>query len=534
MMALLTSIYPLITSSFISTFRRNTISTVGISYGRFDPAISSSYRLPLRTKNIREFSSHSSISNSRIFLMLEEPNGNRYQEEIICGSQALNQLINSVRYEVSPLRSSNMFTDWFQSVGTRKLITDSEYRSKLFVREIKRKHSQVLDPIVTRLRNSQTVLETTTEYIEWKELERLITSGNHAVDSMEKFLIENYINDVNTAPRMIEKLESVRSLLPTKQKDLAINLARYNELRASSAALQEYEEAMAQYTAIACEVGLTCAEQFKSDARKEGGSGRNFRGKSFESQSVEIVRSCLLPYLADKYNVSVEDMLIVQNLRLGMASSNGSTAEIDSVVCVRNGACPKPKGTYVTVLAIVEVKRNPDDIGSAFVNYQAPLAWLTGISDPSDSARWVTKSYPKGIFDRPFIQVHQGEPLVFTQESFKKLTPRKITSIMPVDMQNFFEASTGSKLHFVDDLFFVVKDGPVDCMISRSVATVLSMIADCEELDATNSINSDQQIQALESIRINVDSRYPTQLTTFDLLKLYEKLSTMNQLFVVK
>ena len=463
--------------------------------------------------------------------MLEDATGNRFQEEIIYGAKAIDQMVSSVRYEVSPLRCSNVFMEWFNSHGTRKLSTDSEYRSKLYVREIKKKYAQVLDPIFARLKNAQIALENTTEFVEWKELERAVIAGQHAVTSMEKFLQEN---DVNSSSRMIEKLQSVRSLLPTKRKDLESNLVRYNELRMNCTALQEYEQAIAQYSKIASEVGLTSAEKFKSDAQKDSGSGRNVRGKSFESQAVEIVRSCLLPYLAEKHNVPVDDMLIVQNLRLGMASANGSTAEIDSFVCVRNGACPKPRGTHVTVLAIVEVKRNPDDIGHAFVNYQAPLAWLTGQSDPSDTARWVCKTYPKGIFDRPFIQVHQGEPLVFTKDSFKKLTSRPITSIMPPDMQSSFEASTGSKLHFVDDLYFIVKDGPVDCMISRSVATVLSLIADCEELDATNAIHSEKQVRALEAIRVFVNSRYPSQLTTFDLLKLYKQLSSLNQLFVVK
>lgn len=463
--------------------------------------------------------------------MLEEPNGNKYQEEIIFGPQAINQLVNAVRYEVPPLRHSNIFMDWFQTVGTRKLATDSEYRSKLIVREIKQKYAEVLDPICARLKKAKDAFESTAEFVELKELEKAITGGEHAVSSMDKFLLEN---QDSTIPKIAEKIESVRSLLPIKRKDLESNVTRYEELRSSCSAMQEYEEALAQYESIASAVGLTSAEQFKSDAQREGGSGRNVRGKSFESQAVEVVRSCLLPYLSEKHNVPVEDMLIVQNLGLGMASAYGSTAEIDSIICVRNGTSPKPRGTHVTVLGIVEVKRNPDDIGHAFVNYQAPLAWLTGQSDPADSARWITKSYPKGVFDRPFIQVYQGEPLIFTRDSFSKLSSRSITSIIPAELQSSFEISTGSKKHFVDDLFFIVKDGPIDCIVSRSVATALSLIADCEELDASNAINGERQAQALDSIRAVVHTRYPSQLTTFDLLNLYKKLNSLNQLFVVK
>ena len=101
--------------------------------------------------------------------------------------------------------------------------------------------------------------------------------------------------------------------------------------------------------------------------QKRGGQGRNSRGRSFENTADSVLSEYLVPLLAKKNDLDVSDLLIVRNIKLGMASSKGSTAELDSVICVR---AERPeglnvrRGSFCRVLAVVEVKRNPDDIGT--------------------------------------------------------------------------------------------------------------------------------------------------------------------------
>jgi hypothetical protein len=46
----------------------------------------------------------------------------------------------------------------------------------------------------------------------------------------------------------------------------------------------------------------------------------------------------------------------------------------------------------------MQVKRNPDDIGHAFLGYQQSLAWLAGMEELYDPIQWVTRACPKGHF----------------------------------------------------------------------------------------------------------------------------------------
>jgi hypothetical protein len=93
------------------------------------------------------------------------------------------------------------------------------------------------------------------------------------------------------------------------------------------------------------------------------------------------------------------DLIIVRNITFGMASCAGSPAEFDALVCLRTspwregqqregagltaGASKadtqiKPELCSCSVLAVVEAKRNPDDVGTAFTGLQTAMAWLCG------------------------------------------------------------------------------------------------------------------------------------------------------------
>ena len=51
------------------------------------------------------------------------------------------------------------------------------------------------------------------------------------------------------------------------------------------------------------------------------------------------------------------------------------------------------------MLAFIEVKRNPDDLGEAYCSYQPSLRWLCGLEEEYDPTDYVTKAYPTGHFD---------------------------------------------------------------------------------------------------------------------------------------
>lgn len=83
-------------------------------------------------------------------------------------------------------------------------------------------------------------------------------------------------------------------------------------------------------------IGLTDGmKRLKDDVQRAAGRGRNDRGRSFEHTCAEVLQSALLPMLSARTSIPVGDMLVVKNIKLGMASSKGTASEFDSIVCAR-------------------------------------------------------------------------------------------------------------------------------------------------------------------------------------------------------
>lgn len=84
----------------------------------------------------------------------------------------------------------------------------------------------------------------------------------------------------------------------------------------------------------------------------------------------------------------------MRNITLGIASCASSPGEFDAMVCLRTSPWHDdgtPAARSISrknpqqcplfsciVLAVVEAKRNPDDLGTAFSGLQGVMAWLCG------------------------------------------------------------------------------------------------------------------------------------------------------------
>ena len=107
-------------------------------------------------------------------------------------------------------------------------------------------------------------------------------------------------------------------------------------------------------------IGLSNAQEAVGSMQLFGGHGRNNRGKSFEAVAADVVKSHLIPDVAHKRGLDKERVFAVRNVKLGMASSKGSTAEFDCLLCVKDKRPDrleniKQKGIFCRVIAVVEV-----------------------------------------------------------------------------------------------------------------------------------------------------------------------------------
>ena len=152
-------------------------------------------------------------------------------------------------------------------------------------------------------------------------------------------------------------------------------------------------------------------------------SGRS--GGGFEETALRAVRTHLLPELGEP------EAVVLTGVKLGAAGT-----EIDQVIV-------RP-GTPVKVLAIVEAKHNPNDLGHGFTRRQADLAWLTGNRAAYDPARHVTRHFPTGHFDRPAVHGRY----VFAPESFRG-TEKLFFVTRPAPLTGLSGAAMGRLRHRV-------------------------------------------------------------------------------------
>ena len=81
------------------------------------------------------------------------------------------------------------------------------------------------------------------------------------------------------------------------------------------------------------------------------------------------------------------------------------------------------EGSPVVVRAVVEAKRNPNDLAHGFRRRQQNLAWLSGDRQRYDPERYRNRQYPTGLFDREFVHKQYGQSFVFDPDSFQQFQP---------------------------------------------------------------------------------------------------------------
>jgi len=179
-----------------------------------------------------------------------------------------------------------------------------------------------------------------------------------------------------------------------------------------------------------------------------------------------------------------------------------------------------------------------------------------------DSAQWKTKAYPSGHFkDKPFIQmlpkagesklnnaiiteasVRPSSPSPAASDGGYMFTPESFTGLRrtPVEPRDIAEGESSSLLEsggdgvddrchlFMEDLFFVTKDGCIDNISSKAASWALNKLSsECEfNTELTDA-------DAVESLRDRVQLRFPHRLSTRRLIDLYLRHQLTNQIYIV-
>jgi len=365
------------------------------------------------------------------------------------GRDAIAHLLRPVNVERN-LASCVAFRGWIQSKVESWWEHDPVFRQKRLVRNLTLEYSGELAAISYRLEKARKELDTSPQKEAITSLTRRLSSQQAAADGLAKFIADNAAEDDATSPTSAppskvasarSKLKEVRDTIPLLEKEL-------RDTRLSVPQIQEVEEACAHLERFRQEIGLEEAVSTLKVMERALGQTLAKAGGSFEEASEGIVVHHILPKLrshtagcrtflevgstpcvTSEQSLPIstrhcEELVVLRNVTLGMAAG-----EMDYVVvkCLDAGKLgkfkeelasgrlvgghPQPRrrelAKYepyaVEVLAVVEVKRNANDIAKSYEVHARNLAWLNGETREYDPVEFRTMQYASGHFDRAFV-----------------------------------------------------------------------------------------------------------------------------------
>jgi hypothetical protein len=213
--------------------------------------------------------------------------------------------------------------------------------------------------------------------------------------------------------------------------------ARQQELQAEQAGLLRTSPARqvllrldAELHQLRAAIGLDREEATLQQLLKQHGRHSGRSGATFEEETLSLTQQHILPEVLRER--AAQGVHILTKVTLGAART-----EFDQLV-VRPARRPDQP---VEVLALIEVKRNINDLAHGFRRRQENLAWLTGDTVGYDPEQYRTKHFRTGHFDREAIHEHAGETFRFARRSFRRFRR---------------DAATGL---FLNRLYFITRPG---------------------------------------------------------------------------
>lgn len=165
------------------------------------------------------------------------------------------------------------------------------------------------------------------------------------------------------------------------------------------------EAARAEAGACRLRIGLTALQRGLQRSQRERGRRAGRRGGCFEARVEAQVTARVLPHL----QLGGLEPICLRGVTLGCARG-----EFDLLV---GGVDPHG---WVEVLAMVESKRNINDLSHGFVQRQENLAWLTDDPRGFSPERYRTARYRSGRFDRVAEHHQEGRTYQISPDSFRR------------------------------------------------------------------------------------------------------------------
>jgi hypothetical protein len=346
------------------------------------------------------------------------------------------------------------FRDWLGH-HLRRWERDPVFRQRLRIRDLRRGHPGLarLEAARDRARRED---EASPAYARLLRLEKQVADAEKAIAGLRSALAAA---GPAARPALRAKLDDFRDRHRR-------SLAERERLARGSPERRALERASAELERLRAATGLGREEEALAALLRGRGRRSGRSGAAFEELALGVVREHLLPELAAAEGAGApDDLRVLRGVTLGAPRT-----ELDQVVT----RGPAERGGAVEVLAVVEAKRNVNDVAHGLRLRAENLAWLAGCAGGHDPADYRSRRFPDGRFTGPAEHREGGETFVFAPASFRRF---RDAAARPVP----------------DRLHLVARAGPLWGLASSALARVAARVATDERRDA----ESDDSLEAL-------------------------------------
>ncbi|HEX5747790.1 MAG TPA: hypothetical protein VFZ09_16195 [Archangium sp.] len=278
--------------------------------------------------------------------------------------------------------------------------SDPAFVQRARIRDLRRAHPE-LHALERTCRRASAADEASPHFARLLQIGEELTRTGKAIAGLSAALARA---EPEAQPALRRKLEGFQ--------DRQRALQREQEQRTqASPPRQELLRVREELRQLRSRLGLERAEAELAGLLLNQGHRSGHTGGDFEHQVLALTWQAIVPELLGRARAGATSRLrVLTGVGLGAART-----ELDQLL-IRQ---PLRPGQPVEVLALVEVKRNLNDVAHGFRRRQENLAWFTGDTAHYDSKEYRTRYFRSGHFDREAVHEQDGERFLFTRGSFR-------------------------------------------------------------------------------------------------------------------
>lgn len=354
------------------------------------------------------------------------------------GVQALNRLLQEQTFDLRTLDVA-AFRSWLERHLTHWQ-ADPVFVQRGRIRDLRRANPRLRE-LEEAQRRASVAEADSPQAARLRELDRELLGTDQALAGLAASLED-------ASPENHSALQTKWTAFRTRRQQLEQEQA---ELRRSSDAWQRLQQASINLQQLRSATGIDGEETRLEELMLQRGRHSGRAGESYEEVALGVTRACLLPNLTQGGCDGVDRQLrLLQDVTLGAAR-----IQLDQVV-VR---LPLQADGPVEALAVIEAKRNLNDLGHGFRLRQENLAWLSGATNNYDPELYRTRQFRFGHFDCSAVHEEKGETFRFDRSSFDRFRPE----------------SVGGPI--LDGLYFITQSGPVWGVSAGNLARISHRVA---------------------------------------------------------